>query len=460
MERTVKTSTLVEGFMRKTFVLDTSVLLHDPRSLYAFGDNLIVIPAVVIEEIDRKKNQLDLVGRNAREVARELDYLRQQNSLSKGVELENGGTLKVELNHKSFAYVAKWFNEMNNDNRILAVTLNLQLENQDKGVQNNVVLVSKDVIMRIKADSLAIESQDYLHDKIENTYEPYVGYIRCRVPSILIDEFYEKGYLEYNYVKNIVENLNLYPNQFIILKGEDMPSKSAVGKFEKPSGLIKALVFGENSYWGIKGRNVEQRMALEALLDDEIKLVTLTGKAGTGKTLLSLAAGLYKTNDERNYKKLLITKPVIPVGRDIGFLPGDKNEKLRPWVQPIYDNLELLLGTKSFAKLEDTLVGMNRVEIEALTYIRGRSIPNQFIIIDEAQNLTRHEVKTIITRVGEGSKIILMGDTEQIDHPYLDSECNGLAYIINKFKEEHLAAHINFSKVERSSLAQLAADIL
>ncbi len=456
MERTVKTPILVGGLMQKTFVLDTSVLLHDPRSLYAFGDNLIIIPAVVIEEIDKKKNLLDIIGRNAREVARELDYLREKNSLSKGVKLENGGTLQIELNHKSFVNVAEWFNEINNDNRILAVALNLQLEKENNVAQNQVVLVSKDTIMRIKADTLGIESQDYLHDKIEYTYENYIGYREIKVESGLVDMFYEKGNLSHNYFKD----KGLLPNQFIILKAEDAPNKSAIGRFDKQSSTIKPLIFGENSYWGIRGRNVEQRMALEALLNDDIKLVTLTGKAGTGKTLLSLAAGLHKTNDERIYKKLLITKPVIPVGRDIGYLPGDKSEKLRPWVQPIYDNLELLLGTKSFAKLEDTLVGMNRIEIEALTYIRGRSVPNQFIIIDEAQNLTKHEIKTIITRVGEGSKIVLMGDTEQIDHPYLDSECNGLTYIINKFKEENLSAHITFKKVERSSLAQLAADIL
>lgn len=440
--------------MQKTFVLDTSVLLHDPRSLYAFGDNLIVIPSVVIEEIDKKKNLSDVIGRNARQIARELDNLRKQNSLNKGVKLENGGVLKVELNHRSFKNMAKWFNEINNDNRILAVALNLQIE---KGIENKVVLVSKDAIMRIKADSLDIESQDYLHDKIEeHTYEKYIGYKTYNISSHLIDQFYEKGYLEIDHFSD----KNFFPNEFIILKAHDIVNKSAVGRLDKNAGAIKSLIFGENIYWGISGRNVEQRMAIEALLNDDIRLVTLTGKAGTGKTLLSLATGLYKVNDERNYKKLLITKPVIPVGRDIGYLPGDKNEKLRPWVQPIYDNLELLLGTKSFAKLEDTLVGMNRVEIEALTYIRGRSLPNQFIIIDEAQNLTRHEVKTIITRVGEGSKIVLMGDTQQIDHPYLDSECNGLTYVINKFKEQDMAAHVTLNKVERSSLAQLAADIL
>jgi len=452
----VKTSTLVGGFMKKTFVLDTSVLLHDPRSLYAFGDNSVVIPAVVIEEIDKKKNLLDIIGRNAREVARELDDLRQQNSLSKGVRLENGGTLQIELNHKSFAHVAEWFNEINNDNRILAVALNLQLEQRKDEIKNSVVLISKDTIMRIKADSLGIESQDYLHDKIEYTYENYTGYRECVVPSHMVDRFYEEGGLEDTYFKEE----GLLPNQFILLRAKEIPSKSAIGRFDKEAGVIRSLVFGENTYWGIRGRNAEQRMAMEVLLNDDIKLVTLTGKAGTGKTLLALAAGLQKTNDERIYKKLLITKPVIPVGRDIGYLPGDKNEKLRPWVQPIYDNLELLLGTKSLTKLEDTLIGMNRIEIEALTYIRGRSVPNQFIIIDEAQNLTKHEIKTIITRVGEGSKIVLMGDTEQIDHPYLDSECNGLTYIINKFKNENLAAHITFRKVERSALAQLAANLL
>ncbi len=448
--------------MQKTFVLDTSVLLHDPKSIYSFGENEVVIPSVVIEEIDSKKNLQNEIGRNAREVARSLDELKALGSLSKGITLENKGRLRIELNHKNISNLVGYFNEANNDNRILAVALNLALDNRKGLIETPVVLVSKDVCMRIKSDSIGIESQDYLFDKIEDNgqLEENSGYVECYVPSEMIDAFYIRKALEIDEIAAYFSKNSLYANQFILFKDEGGTSKSAIGKYKRNVNRIEGLYYGENSYWGIKGKNLEQRMALEALLDDDIKLVTLSGKAGTGKTLLSLVAGLYKTNDLKKYNKLLITKPVIPVGRDIGYLPGDKDEKLRPWVQPIYDNLEFILGTKTISKLEDTLIGMNRIEIEALTYIRGRSIPNQFIIIDEAQNLTRHEVKTIITRVGEESKIVLMGDTEQIDHPYLDSVGNGLSYVINKFKGQEMAAHVNFKKVERSSLAQLAAEIL
>ncbi|MBM7615565.1 PhoH family protein [Alkaliphilus hydrothermalis] len=443
--------------MRKTFVLDTSVLLHDPNCIHAFGDNLVVIPAVVIEEIDKKKNLQDIIGRNAREVARELDLLRQEGSLSQGIDLSNKGKLKIELNHKSMNKLSESFSEINNDNRILAVALNFQ---EEKG-KENVILVSKDVIMRIKADSLGIESQDFIHDTVEyNSDEVYKGYSEHYIASEKLSEFYQKNYLEVSILKQENKNLDLFPHQFVLLRDASNPNQTAIAKYNYKLSKLEQLYQGEDTYWGIKGKNLEQRMALEALLDDEVRIVTLTGRAGTGKTLLALVAGLYQTNDLKKYQKLLITKPVIPVGRDIGYLPGDKDEKLRPWVQPIYDNLELILGTKTISKLEDTLVGMNRIEIEAMTYIRGRSIPNQFVIIDEAQNLTKHEIKTLITRVGEGTKIVLMGDTDQIDHPYLDSVCNGLSYTVSKLKEQPMAAHIHFKKVERSTLAQLASEIL
>ncbi|WP_026476779.1 PhoH family protein [Alkaliphilus transvaalensis] len=446
--------------MGKTFVLDTSVLLHDPNSIYAFGDNLIVIPAVVIEEIDKKKNLQDIIGRNAREVARELDNLRESGRLSKGVRLNNNGSLRIELNHKNLNTLEDTFSEVNNDNRILAVALNLQLE-MPINQQDHVILVSKDVIMRIKADSLGIKSQDYIHDTIDYDSEINRGYSEEYIPTEKIDEFFQKGSLDLTDIEEEgKKKLQLYPHQFLLLRDYSNPSKTAIAKYDYRLNKLNTLHYGEDTYWGIKGKNLEQRMAFEALLDDEIKIVTLTGKAGTGKTLLSLVAGLYQTNDKKKYQKLLITKPVIPVGRDIGYLPGDKDEKLRPWVQPIYDNLELILGTKTISKMEDTLIGMNRIEIEAMTYIRGRSIPNQYVIIDEAQNLTKHEIKTLITRVGEGTKIVLMGDTEQIDHPYLDSICNGLTYTVNKLKDQPIAAHIHFKKVERSPLAQLAAEIL
>lgn len=447
--------------MTKIYVLDTSVLLHDPKCIFSFGDNEVVIPSVVIEEIDSKKNLQNEIGRNAREVARRLDELKTHGSLSKGITLDNKGRLKIELNHRNLSNLMGYFNEANNDNRILAVALNLALDSSKERVKTPVVLVSKDVIMRIKADSIGIESEDYLYDKAEDfAYDEDGGYIECLISTEKIDAFYQKKAIELKEIKQYIKRETLYPNQYILFKDELGTSKSAVGRFKHKLNRIEALYFGENTYWGIKGKNLEQRMALEALLDDDIKLVTLSGRAGTGKTLLSLVAGLHKTNDLKVYNKLLITKPVIPVGRDIGYLPGDKDEKLRPWVQPIYDNLEFILGTKTISKLEDTLIGMNRIEIEALTYIRGRSIPNQFIIVDEAQNLTKHEIKTIITRVGEESKIVLMGDTDQIDHPYLDSVGNGLSYVIKKFQGQEIAAHIRFKKVERSSLAQLAAEIL
>ncbi|KXG77670.1 PhoH family protein [Thermotalea metallivorans] len=446
--------------MHKMFVLDTSVLLHEPRSVYAFGDNDVVIPAVVIEEIDGKKSYQDIVGRNAREVARELDKLRELGSLCEGVELPNGGRLRVEVNHKSLNGFQEYFHETNNDNRILAVALNLHREEKEKESKKQVILVSKDAIMRIKADSLNILSQDYLYDKIEHAEEEYQGILNVTVDSEVIDKVYQLGVVRDDELKEVKEYYDVYPNQFVVLKDSYGSSKSAILRYDAVMKKFHPLHRGEESYWGIKGKNAEQRMALELLLDDNIKLVTLTGKAGTGKTLLSLAAGLVKVQDERIYQKLLITKPVVPVGRDIGFLPGDKDEKLRPWVQPIYDNLEFLLDAKHISDIKNTLIGLKNIEIEAMTYIRGRSIPNQFIIIDEAQNLTKHEVKTIVTRVGEGSKIVMMGDTEQIDHPYLDSQCNGLTYIINKFKDINIAGHITLKKVERSVVAQLAAELL
>jgi PhoH-like ATPase len=261
-----------------------------------------------------------------------------------------------------------------------------------------------------------------------------------------------------------VESLNLdyrlYPHEFIILKDAAGGSKSALVKTSSDGGKLEPLFLSHEPVWGISARNAQQRMALELLMNDDIPLVTLTGRAGTGKTLLALAAGLLKVEDERRYKKLLIGRPVVPMGKDIGYLPGEKEEKLRPWMQPIYDNLEYLFDTKRAGDIERILAGIGSIQVEALTYIRGRSIPGQFIIIDEAQNLSKHEVKTIVSRVGEGSKIILMGDPEQIDHPYLDAYSNGLTYVVERFKEHPIAGHITLEKGERSQLAQLAADLL
>jgi PhoH-like ATPase len=319
------------------------------------------------------------------------------------------------------------------------------------------VLVSKDVLVRIKADVLGLEAQDYLSDRTVSATDLYAGYSTLHVHPSVIDEFYTYRFLS---VKSLQLSMKLYPNEFIILRDEMGTSKSALLKVSQDGVRLEPLYLSNDAIWGITARNAQQRMALELLLNDDIPLVTLTGKAGTGKTLLALAAGLLKVEDEHKYKKLLIARPVVPMGKDIGYLPGEKEEKLRPWMQPIYDNLEYLFDTKKSGDIDKILMGLGSIQVEALTYIRGRSIPGQFIIIDEAQNLTKHEVKTIVSRVGEGSKIVLMGDPEQIDHPYLDSISNGLTHIVERFKGESTSGHITLEKGERSKLAQLAADLL
>ncbi len=445
--------------MKKIFVLDTNVLLHDPQSIFAFDDNEVIIPATVLEEIDSKKRLADELGRNARSVSRLLDSMRQQGHLHEGIELPNGGLLKVEMNHRSFLRVQEMFGEISNDNRILAVALNyhMEQEREEEEYRRGIVLVSKDVLVRIKADVLGLYAQDYLSDHTATESDTYSGYVTIFVHPSVIDEFYSYRFLSVNHLK-MKSPLN--PNEFVILKDEMGTSKSALLKVSQDGARLEPLFLSNDPIWGITARNAQQRMALELLLNDEIPLVTLSGKAGTGKTLLALAAGLMKVEDEHKYKKLLIARPVVPMGKDIGYLPGEKEEKLRPWMQPIYDNLEFLFDTKKAGDIEKILMGMGSIQVEALTYIRGRSIPGQFIIIDEAQNLTKHEVKTIVSRVGEGSKIVLMGDPGQIDHPYLDSISNGLTYIVERFKNESISGHMTLEKGERSKLAQLAADLL
>jgi len=443
--------------MKKIFVLDTNVLLHDPQAFFAFDDNEVIIPAVVLEEIDSKKRLADELGRNARSVSRILDQMRENGRLHEGIRLDNGGLLKVELNHRSFLRVQEMFGEMSNDNRILAVALNYHLEEENEGQKRPVVIVSKDVLVRIKADVLGLSAQDYLSDRVVSPSEEYAGYLTIFVHPSVIDEFYTYRFLT---IKNLQLGTKLHPNEFVILRDEMGTSKSALLKVTQDGARLEPLYLSNDPVWGITARNAQQRMALELLLCDDIPLVTLTGKAGTGKTLLALAAGLMKVEDEHKYKKLLIARPVVPMGKDIGYLPGEKEEKLRPWMQPIYDNLEFLFDTKKSGDIDKILMGLGSIQVEALTYIRGRSIPGQFIIIDEAQNLTRHEVKTIVSRVGEGSKIVLMGDPEQIDHPYLDSISNGLTHIVERFKQENISGHMTLEKGERSKLAQLAADLL
>jgi len=445
--------------MKKTYVLDTNVLLHDPLSIFAFEDNEVIIPAVVLEEIDTFKRNMDEVGRNARYVSRLLDELRGRGHLHDGVPLDNGGYLKVELNHRCYTRTQELFGEMTNDNRILAVALNYLLEEQEKKAEKKkfkpVILVSKDTLVRIKADVMGIPAEDYMTDRIVSQDDIYLGNVTLHVHPGIIDEFYSNRWLP---IKQF--DYKFCPNEFVILKDELGTTKSAVLKVNKELTKLEPLFLSNEPVWGISARNVQQRMALELMLNDDIPIVTLTGRAGTGKTLIALAAGLLKVEDEHKYKKLLIARPVVPMGKDIGYLPGEKDEKLRPWMQPIYDNLEYLFDTKKPGDIEKILVGMGSIQVEALTYIRGRSIPGQFIIIDEAQNLTKHELKTIVSRVGQGSKIVLLGDPEQIDHPYLDSASNGLTHVVERFKDESISGHVTLEKGERSLLAQLATELL
>ncbi|WP_108669833.1 PhoH family protein [Peribacillus acanthi] len=442
--------------MDKIYVLDTNVLLQDPYSIFSFGDDEVVIPAVVLEEVDSKKRYMDEVGRNARQVSKLIDSLRELGRLHEKIPLHNGGVLRIELNHRSFHELQEIFVEKTNDNRILAIARNLALEEEAKVDGRKVVLVSKDTLVRVKADAIGLFAEDFLNDRVVDVDHIYSGFLELYIQKETLDKFYEKQELQVS----DFSNHPFYPNQFLIMKDALGGSASAIGKIDATGKKVKKLVLNSEHIWGIKSRNVQQTMAMELLLRTDLPLVTLTGKAGTGKTLLALAAGLMQTEDLRIFKKLLVARPIVPVGKDIGYLPGEKEEKLRPWMQPIFDNLEYLFNTKKPGELDAILAGMGSIEVEALTYIRGRSIPDQFIIIDEAQNLTKHEVKTILTRVGERSKIVLMGDPEQIDHPYLDEYNNGLTYVVEKFKDQAIAGHVKLVKGERSGLAQLAANIL
>jgi PhoH-like ATPase len=433
----------------KNYVLDTNVLLHDPRAVYAFADNHVVIPIYVIEEIDTFKKDLSELGRNARMIARLLDEARKDGGLSKPQPLENGGTVQVVLSKnppKNPSYDSRSM-----DQRILEVALEVREANPDTPT----ILVTKDVNMRIRGDALGLVAVDYDSESI-SIDELYPGHRELSVDAGTIDALYAEGGAK-------VESEAMYPNEYLLLKDETS-GKSALARWNKETGKVTPVKKLRDGVWGIRPRNKEQHYALDLLLDDSVKLVTLVGKAGTGKTLLALAAGLQKVTEEQTYHKLLVSRPIFPLGRDIGYLPGDIEEKLNPWMQPIYDNLELLLGLnksdKKDGRSSTELMELGFVEVEPLTYIRGRSLPNVFMIVDEAQNLTPHEVKTIITRAGEGTKIILTGDPYQIDHPYLDSSNNGLTTVAERFKPQAIAGHVTLAKGERSQLAELATQIL
>ena len=441
--------------MKKIFVIDTNVILHDPTAILRFEENEIILPIAVIEELDRFKKQPEMTGRNAREVARTLDQLRQAGNLTSGVKLDNGGVLRVALSDRDTLKTLPL--ELSGDladNAILAVGMQCKQQGQCP-----VIVVSKDTNLRIKADALGLNAEDYETDKVD-VDELYTGTTDVLVSTEQITEFFQTG--------SLTLEQKFLPNQDLTLVDNTNPSHTALGMVAGISSTIIPLVaLPKLGVSRIQPRNREQRFALNLLLQDSIKLVTLVGKAGTGKTLLAIAAGLQKVADEKLYTRLLISRPVVPMGKDIGFLPGDITEKLTPWMQPLYDNFDLIFGTQDtndqpghWRRGHEELIEMGLLQIEPLTYIRGRTIPQQFLIIDEAQNLTPHEVKTIITRAGEGTKVVLTGDPDQIDNPYIDAASNGLTYVVERFKHEPLAGHITLSRGERSGLAERATALL
>jgi PhoH-like ATPase len=461
----------------KYYVLDTNVLLHNPDAMFVFQDNHIVIPYPVIEELDAMKRREDDVGRNARSAIRHMDRLRGFGKLIDGVELQKlgvrsgtaTGRLSIDVEDHSRPPI---LSADKPDNRIIATAWAL------KRAGNPVVFVSKDLAARIKADSLGLRSEDFRNQRVDAD-RLYTGYMELKTSRDVIDDLYADRMLSMDRIAEYLKveddegdsyTREVTPNQYVMLTDALDEHHTGLARRLTDTEHLIPVANQKKPTFGIMARNVQQTMALDMLLDDEIKLVTLLGSAGTGKTLLAIAAGMTKVFQDERFDKLLVARPIMPMGRDIGYLPGDKDEKLGAWMQPIFDNLTYLLSTrgspnqapesKTTEQRIEKLVADGRLVLEPLTYIRGRSIPHQFMIVDEAQNLTPHEVKTIISRIGEGTKLVLTGDIGQIDHPYLDQSSNGLSYTVEKMRGLGMVGHVTLAKSERSELASLAAELL
>ena len=436
--------------MKKNYVLDTNILLHDPRAIFRFEDNDVIIPIFAIEEVDSFKREGSERGRNARQICRYLDELRDAGgSLARGVVLQGGGTLRVAVPAER-PELPSAMDKGAMDQAILQTAF--AVREQDGG--RPTVFVTMDTNLRIRADALGMVTQNYENQRVE-VDELDSGLKELDVDGAVVDGFFADGCAP-------VDHPSLLPNCCVLLRDRAAPSHTALGRYDVIKKQVIALRTPREGLMGVRPRNKEQSYALDLLLDENIRLVTLVGKAGTGKTLLALAAGLKRTVEDGHYTRMLVSRPVMPLGRDLGFLPGDVDEKLNPWMQPIFDNLEFLFGsgTRKGPRAYAELLESGQIQVEPLTYIRGRSLPAQYMIVDEAQNLTPHEVKTIITRSGDGTKIVLTGDPGQIDNPYVDSASNGLTIAADKFRAEKLAGHIVLQKGERSELAELAANLL
>ena len=435
---------------KKIYVLDTSVYLTNAECIYAFKNNDIHVPLKVFEEIDKHKKRQDAVGAQARKIIRIWDELRSRGSIGKGVRIRKGlGIIKsISAAGITPQDLPSDLDTTIPDHLIIATALKAQRETDRK-----VIIVSRDINMRVIADAVGLTSEDFQNNQIvHNSESIFEGYTSALVDDQLIDQFYEKQDV-------YLEDPRLFPNQYVMLVSSSNEKKTALGKYVSKAMPLEQLLKNQK-IWGIKPRNKEQQFLMDALMDPKVQIVTAIGKAGSGKTSCAIAAGLEQTIDERNqlYSRVIVSRPVQPLGKDIGFLPGTMEEKMSPWLMPIQDNLQFLMGNDKVTL--DIYMQKGTIEIEALTYIRGRSISNAFIIIDEAQNLTTHELKTIITRVGEGTKIVLTGDVEQIDNVYIDATTNGLTHAVEKFKKFELASHVTLTKGERSRVATFAAQNL
>ncbi len=433
--------------MTKTYVLDTNVLLHDEQALESFGANDVVIALDVLEELDHFKTHRDELGRVARYVARRLDLLRKRGNLNSGVPLDSGGTLMVRFGETG-DNLPPAMDRAIPDNRILATALRLRDEES-----RDVVFVSKDINARLKSDALGLSTEDYDRERVEFD-ELWDGYRTISLSAQEIDDFYRGTPL--------ASPGNMLPNELALLQDNGNPKHTALARHDWAEKRLTPLLFENRAPWKLRPLNLQQHFAIELLMDPQIKLVTLIGKAGTGKTLLALAAGLEQVAEQQVYRRILVSRPIMPLGKDIGYLPGSKEEKLESWMEPIFDNLKFLVdpmleGTEG--KI-DYLFEKEWIEVEAVTYIRGRSLPKLFIIVDEAQNLSPHEVKTIVSRAGHDTKVVLTGDPYQIDNPYLDASSNGLTTLVERFKDQALFGHITLTTSERSELASLAAELL